>query len=395
MQCPCCGKTLQEVRTSGLVIDVCGGCGGSFFDRGEFKETLDRMLTAGDVPHATVELRGRPASVGTVREGSRSCPRCGEPMAKLNYCYDSNIILDRCPHCQGIWADRSEAVKCAQYRKGNPKLDRLGTSVAKNVRKRQAFEEACAEADSMVLYARCWGWGAFSLVPLRDDQPSERLPVVTLALIGLNVLVFLILLVTLGHNGTAVLWGEGGSEVVRSPIQRVFETFGTVPARLVKGRQLWGLLTGMFLHVGVMHLIGNMLFLYIFGDNVEDRFGRWRFVGFYLLCGLAADLAHTLANPGSTVPAVGASGAISGVMGAYLVFFPQASIYTLIWYQLRAIPAWVYLGIWIALQIACALLYAGTGGGAGVAWLAHIGGFASGVVIALVWKRRRVLAPAV
>ena len=126
MRCPVCQRTLRAVRTRELEIDVCPGCGGSFFDRGEFKETLDRLLTGGEVPEAPLELGHQPVALRQLGERQRPCPHCTTPMAKFNYCYDSNIILDRCERCGGIWADGGEVLKCAQYRKGNPKLDKLG-----------------------------------------------------------------------------------------------------------------------------------------------------------------------------------------------------------------------------------------------------------------------------
>jgi len=138
MRCPVCQTTLRPAQSGNLEIDVCPRCGGSFFDRGEFKEVLNQLLTSTEVAEAPLELKHGPTATRQRAEQFRSCPHCGKPMAKFNYCYDSNIILDRCEQCAGIWADRGEVLKCAQYRKGNPKLDRLAGSMADNVRRQQA-----------------------------------------------------------------------------------------------------------------------------------------------------------------------------------------------------------------------------------------------------------------
>jgi len=389
MHCPVCQTTLRTVRSGDLEIDVCPHCGGTFFDRGELRDTLDRVLTTGEVPDAPLELDRQAVSVRRLQEADRACPRCAVPMNKFNYCYDSNIILDRCGQCGGIWADRGEVLKCAQYRKGNPKLDRMGASVAENVRRRQAFEEACAQGDGLMHRVHWWGWGWGLVLPLRDDEPSERFPVVTLGLIAVNVLVFVALFFTVGYDRYSVSVGDDGFTLEEGGIQRVYETFGTVPSKAAKGEQLWSLVTSVFLHVGVWHLLGNMLFLWIFGDNVEDRFGLWGFLVFYLACGVSSDLAYVLFNLGSSVPVVGASGAVSGVMGAYFIFYPRASIYTLIYTTVTPIPAYVYIGIWVAFQVLYAVLYTTAGVSGGVAWFAHLGGFAAGLALALVWRRRR------
>jgi membrane associated rhomboid family serine protease len=157
------------------------------------------------------------------------------------------------------------------------------------------------------------------------------------------------------------------------------------------GRQAGNVLTSMFLHGSWMHLIGNMWFLWLFGNNIEDSMTRPRFVAFYLLAGLAAALAQVAANPASEVPMVGASGAISGVMGAYLVLFPRVRVFTVVplgfFIQTMALPAWMMLIYWAVLQVAGGVTSLGAEGG-GVAFWAHLGGFAAGVVLVKVFERR-------
>lgn len=151
------------------------------------------------------------------------------------------------------------------------------------------------------------------------------------------------------------------------------------------------LVTSMFLHGGLMHLAGNMLFLWVLGDNIEDALGHLRYVAFYLACGVAAALAHAIGEPASEVPMIGASGAISGVIGGYLILHPRAPIKTLIWLFIIKLPAWVVLGIWAAFQFFSA--FAATGGvvgGGGVAWWAHVGGLIAGLALIAPMRRKQV-----
>jgi membrane associated rhomboid family serine protease len=221
------------------------------------------------------------------------------------------------------------------------------------------------------------------VIPIRDSNPTERFPLVTVLLIAINAAVFLYEL-SLGQRG----------------VQAVVESFALVPARLlsgdvpVSGAAPVGVtvITSMFLHGGFMHVIGNMLYLWIFGNNVEDAMGRVRFIVFYLLCGAAAGLGHALLNPRSAVPMIGASGAVSGVLGAYLLLYPHARVLTLFilgfFVRMIEVPALIVLGFWFVLQFLNVLVAPPQGGG--VAWYAHLGGFAAGMALIGLFKRRNV-----
>lgn len=232
------------------------------------------------------------------------------------------------------------------------------------------------------------------MFPLRDTIPSSRLPVVTIGLIVVNVLVFLIELgkSTQGLEAFFYTWGVVPCSFTGTCQFRVRTPSGffTVAAQ----PNYFTLLSSMFLHGGWMHIIGNMWSLWIFGDNVEDRMGHVGFLGFYLLSGLAAGALHIVFNPTSRVPTVGASGAIAGVMGAYLLLFPRATVITLvpifIFLQTIEIPAVVFLGLWFLTNLLSGIgsLAAHTQAG-GVAWWAHIGGFVVGVLWALPLRRHR------
>jgi membrane associated rhomboid family serine protease len=211
------------------------------------------------------------------------------------------------------------------------------------------------------------------MIPLRDENPlRNRRPIVNVALIAANVLVFLYQ-VSLGPTGDAAFIAD----------------FATLPAEITSGANLPGstaispyltMLTSMFLHGGWAHLIGNCWFLWIFGDNIEDELGHFVYLAFYLVCGLVADLAHVLLNADSVVPVLGASGAISGVLGGYILLHPKIRVRTLLtlgfYWRILDVPAWTFLALWFVLQLLGLF-----GPAAGVAFAAHVGGFVAGVVL--------------
>lgn len=212
------------------------------------------------------------------------------------------------------------------------------------------------------------------MIPIRDTARSDHFPLINVMIIALNGLVF--------------SW-----QIAQGPhLREAIFLYGVVPARysdpvlaphFTAFQQILPFLTSLFLHGGFLHILGNMWFLYIFGDNVEDRLGHIRYLIFYLLCGIAAGLIHLMTNWGSKVPTIGASGAIAGVMGAYLLLYPRARILTLIpiffFFQFVEIPAFVFLGYWFLLQLVFAGLSRGHTGG--IAWSAHVGGFLAGIVL--------------
>lgn len=223
------------------------------------------------------------------------------------------------------------------------------------------------------------------MIPLRDKNPSGIFPVITLTIILINVFVFLY-------------------EVQLGPAVGAFlKRYALIPAE-VTGSLRYGtatfsdtlapFLTSMFLHGGWLHLILNMWFLWIFGDNIEDTLGGFRYILFYILCGLGAALTHFLIQPGSTLPVLGASGAIAGVLGAYAVLFPGARVVTLVpiffFLQIIELPALVVLGLWFVLQILSGFLEGASPMRAGTAWWAHIGGFLAGIVLIFVMRPRKV-----
>jgi membrane associated rhomboid family serine protease len=234
------------------------------------------------------------------------------------------------------------------------------------------------------------------MIPLKDDVPSRSTPIITVMLIALNVLAYLYT-ASLAFDSRGP--GAGAAEAF------AFE-FGLVPCRLAGSCAAPGdfpspvvtIFTSMFMHGGLFHIAGNMLYLWIFGDNVEDSLGHGRFLVFYLAAGTAAALAQVALNASSRVPMVGASGAISGVLGAYLILFPYARVLTLIiiafFVRFVYIPAVIVLGFWIIVQLLNGLItYSaqplGRGESGGVAWFAHIGGFLAGMLLLFLLRPRQ------
>lgn len=208
------------------------------------------------------------------------------------------------------------------------------------------------------------------MLPLRDDNPTRRFPIMTIAIIALNILAFLYEIM-----------------LPEPELNQLVLQMGVIPYRVTRD---FGLpvaitfLTAMFLHGGFMHIFGNMLYLWIFGDNVEDVLGRVLYVIFYLACGIGASLAQVMAGPNSRIPSIGASGAIAGVLGAYIIFFPTARVQSLVtlgyFARLVELPAFFVLGGWFILQFFNGVLSLGVPQTGGVAWFAHIGGFILGLV---------------
>lgn len=257
------------------------------------------------------------------------------------------------------------------------------------------------------------------MIPLRDYRHGSSFPVITVAIIGINILVFLYQFSLSNTPATestrhwVSAWQRAGCEIPRALGSQLLSRFsvisaedeftfrfGVVPCEITRGVDLpplvpftvWlTLLTAMFMHAGFWHILGNMWYLWIFGDNVEDVFGRFGYVLFYLLSGLAAAFAQILTNPNTVIPMVGASGAISGVLGAYMVLFPYGRVLTLVplfpfFVRLIELPAIILLGFWFILQFLGGISSPVEGGG--VAYWAHAGGFVTGALLALLVKRR-------
>jgi len=248
------------------------------------------------------------------------------------------------------------------------------------------------------------------MLPLRDENPTSSIAIVTLILIAINVVVFLMEpIVSSGRDPREqqarqviyfachaampyeVTHGERAGDALRRDVRfgtPADNAFAAIESRACPHKSvLLSVLSSMFLHASLLHLAGNMLFLWIFGNNVEDRLGKIRFVIFYLLCGLAAALAQSFVFPGSTVPLIGASGAIAGILGAYLIMFPRARIFGLLFIFPIVLPAFVFIGFWFISQLLSSV--GSVTGNTSVAYAAHVGGFVAGMVLLLLLRPRR------
>ncbi len=222
------------------------------------------------------------------------------------------------------------------------------------------------------------------MIPLRDSVRPHKKPYVNWLIIGLNIYVFI-----------------KEAMLPQDMLHQLFYSFGLIPSNMLKvfftgsvfHPELITFITAMFLHGGWLHVLSNMLFLWVFGDNVEDRLGHIRYLLFYLAAGIIGSLAHIVSDPTSNIPIVGASGAVAGVLGAYLVTFPRAKVLALIpiifFFTVAEIPAVIFLLLWFVLQIFSGV--ASLGGGAGaVAWWAHIGGFVAGIILIKILAPKRI-----
>ncbi len=234
------------------------------------------------------------------------------------------------------------------------------------------------------------------MIPIRDDNPTLRAPVITLLLIAANLAVWLLVEGAGAERpllaavcSYALVPGELTGRAHESAID-----LGPALCMLGQGPRWWTIATSMFLHGGWFHVLGNMWFLWIFGNNVEDAMGRARFLAFYLACGLCAALAQILVDPASTSPMLGASGAIGGVMGAYIVLFPRVRVQLLVFLGIFIttvwVPAYLMLGYWLLLQVLGTVVPGLTGAG-GVAFAAHVGGFLAGLVLVSLFKNRELI----
>lgn len=219
------------------------------------------------------------------------------------------------------------------------------------------------------------------MIPYKDDNPTRTFPFVTIGIIVLNIAIYLWELASpAGEQQAAFLYGAIPHNLLTFERDQHIHPVVT-------------LFSSMFLHGGLFHLGGNMLYLWIFGDNIEDGLGHFRFLVFYLLAGVVAAYSHALAEPGSQVPMIGASGAISGVLGAYLMMFPRARVHTLIFLgfflQVVRVPALIVIGFWAIIQFINGIITKGLLGQGGIAWFAHVGGFLFGLITIKLWLPKK------
>jgi membrane associated rhomboid family serine protease len=350
-----------------VIVDICPKCAGIWFDSGELQVVLRGLIESDKITPEPTRLYQRKA-IQTLDESAaeiRCCPKCDMVMKTFNYSYDSNVFVDKCPECQGIWTDAGEVKRLARYLKTDPRVQVIGQHVAE----RHDFLEALRGLGDVGHNLKRNGYVAACMpriiLPLGDDLECERFPVVTYSIILSCIAVFLYQLFKVDD------------------LSDFFHRYGHIPADFFSLR----LVTSMFLHADIFHVGGNLFFLWIFGDNVEDRFGRLGYMLLYFAAGITSAAAFTVFNLDCNIPLIGASGAISGVMGAYLVLHPNAKLKMLIYCYIIPVPASIYLTVWFLLQVA----YSSTSAfldDQGIAWLAHAGGFAFGALVGWLKKHK-------
>ncbi|MCL1137616.1 rhomboid family intramembrane serine protease [Shewanella pneumatophori] len=338
MKCPGCAS--EEVRVSffhGEEVDSCTSCGGIWFDSGE----LNAALSAADNGNDSVVIEN---SLGAHKGASdKSCSHCDVKLEHYNLMDGFQVEVDVCHSCTGVWIDEHEREKVVQSPQIQAALEHLNQKV--NV--------------------KTWVFQFLMQMPMEYNLKPKTTPWVTYSLIVINTLIFLATVL----QPSATEW--------------IYETFALKPVDLMQGQNITGLVSHMFMHGGWMHLIGNMYFLYVVGDNLEDALGHNRFLALYLICGFAAAAGHIISEPSSSIYMVGASGAIAGLFGMYLLWFRHASLtFMFIVYQKKLSPM-AFFAIWLAMNLFGAYV-----GGDGVAYWAHIAGFVAGLIIGFGLKEK-------
>lgn len=219
------------------------------------------------------------------------------------------------------------------------------------------------------------------MIPYKDDNPISITPFSTILIISLNMLVFIMQIMS-GEDGKSIVYNYGA--IPHNIIS--FQSSQPIPPVLT-------IFTSMFMHGGLLHLAWNMLFFWIFGNNIEERLGHVRFIVFYLFCGVVATFSHALLSPGSNVPMIGASGAVAGMLGAYILLFPMARIRTIVflgfYVTVIKVPALIVIGFWAIIQVVSGLISQGNAAQGGIAFFAHVGGFIAGLSTIKLWQPRR------
>jgi len=344
MRCPRCKCMMRVVQEEAFNALLCESCGGMFYPREEFAKHLEVVRAClPERPSPQEQAVGRAASGFTVAQAREPCPGCSAPLETFNYAYTSDILLGKCPVCGGLWAEPGQMLKVARYREEHPGAGKLIEGIARTPTEQGAVEEEIQRSLPKVSPLGCL---LGPLLPISNAGPLLRYPVVTYVLIGMNALLFFVAMHALD------LWG-------------------LVPAEVTSGRSLRTLITHQFAHAGVVHLIANMIFLRAFADRVEDRLGHVWFFLLYLLLGVVGGLAHAYMEPHSEIPLVGASGAVSGILGLYFVLFPWTSVRITFFFMTIPVPALLFLGVWFGFQLLIP-------SGSDIAVAAHLGGFLAG-----------------
>jgi len=339
--CPSCNSnSILKHEFHRQEVEKCQDCHGIWLELGE----LDGALSIADNGNSQVHME---ETLGEcLGKSDRHCHVCDTKLLRYHLMSGFEVEVDTCPSCFGVWLDHDELDKVAQS---------------------PAIAKALLELDKPT-HKRTWLFQFLSQMPVEYNLKPKRTPWAMYSLLLLNIIFFMSYSVGIVDESF------------------VFNNFALHSDQVSHGQQLWTLLTHMYMHGGLMHLVGNMYFLYIIGDNLEDTLGRRKFLLYYTLCGLGAAAAQIIADPNSYIPMVGASGAIAGLYGMYLLWFRHASLTLMIIVYQKKVSPMIFFGFWIITNIVG--LYLANESGGGVAYWAHIGGFIVGIVIGLLVKKQ-------
>jgi len=321
-------------------VDKCQQCHGLWFERGE----LNDALSVADNDDDDVDLERHLGD--KLGSSERHCHICDQGLVRYHLMEGFEVEVDTCGSCYGVWLDKEELEKVVH----SPAIGQALLELDKPVRK------------------RTWLFQILSQMPVEYNLKTRATPWVMYSILAVNIAIFLSYFLGAVDETFA------------------YDNFSLHSDRVTKGEQLWTLLTHMYMHGGVMHIIGNMYFFYIIGDNLEDVLGRGKFIFYYTICGFAAAAAQIIADPSSPIPMVGASGAIAGLFGMYLLWFRHASLTLMIVVYQKKVSPMIFFAIWLAFNIIG--LYLSQEGGGGVAYWAHIGGFVAGLILGLALKKQ-------
>lgn len=363
MRCPQCKQMMKVVEEKAFSALLCESCGGMFYPEGEFNNHLEvvRELVPSQ-PAAQPQAPGRPPWALTPGERREACPGCAGPLQPFNYAYHSNIILSKCPACHGLWVEPGQMLQVARYRATHPGTDHLVEGIARGRKRRRptGYDDELERSMPKVNPLGCL-LGTF--LPMSNAPQLRHPPVVMWVLIAMNVVL---------HAAFR--------------FEYRLEHWAIVPAEVTAGHNLQTYLTHQFAHADILHLIGNIIFLRAFADRVEDRLRSIGFLFCYLGLGVIAALAHVYMMPESHEPCVGASGAVGGVLGLYLMLFPWSSIRMTFLFTTVPVPAVAFIGVYMALQFTIPA-------SSHIAVAAHLGGFFAGAWIGGMVRALRLGAP--
>lgn len=330
--CPTCDIELTVIEHAGIEADECPDCKGLWFEQGELARV---QLAAGCYSTEFSEK-----NIGERSNSPElSCCNCNTTLFRYRLIKEFQAEIDLCRQCNGVWVERAELEQVANARKTENALREL------------EFRDECSSID--------WLFQFFTQMPIEYNLPARKVPWVTYTLILINLLIFAYMLI----------WPWR--------IDNIFDDYALIPTLVIEGEHSWSLFTNMFLHGGYVHLLGNMYFLYIIGDNLEDVLGSFNYLILYILCGLSGNLFHLALYFESSIPTIGASGAISGLFAMYLLWFRHARLSFMALIFQTQISAQLFFLIWLLMNIA-GILFSDD---SSIAYEAHIGGFACGLLI--------------